>query len=162
MVETARLVSESGVDFIVPCQVGKTSDGYHSFDELYEHRHLLFALALRGYTQFNSWRSRLHEGGDSYENWFIAGLELPTGAIRYHLPNSMWALLEGITTLDRAPKWDGKGSEVSVERMTEFLKQPQNTPQVEYVLSVNQYAELVEAATSGNLDRVVEILKEED
>jgi hypothetical protein len=57
-----------------------------------------------------SWRARQHEDGTKYENnWFLAGMNLPTGQISYHLPLWMWGWLDNcnIATYERAPKWDG-------------------------------------------------------
>lgn len=45
------------------------------------------------------------EGWDA--PWFIAGLQLPTGQVSYHLPLDYWYQLDGIPTHDRAPEWDG-------------------------------------------------------
>lgn len=62
------------------------SDGYHTFDELYEHRVALF-LAL-----CNQNGTRVFYKQD-YEEWFCIYLELPCGQISYHVPNKFlpWA-----------------------------------------------------------------------
>jgi len=87
---------------------GKVSDGYHTFDELYEHRCHLF-IALMRCKPTISWRANNHEDGTMYDGWFIAGMHLPTGDISYHLPTNMWELLDhsGIATSLKAPAWDG-------------------------------------------------------
>lgn len=103
---------------LLPCEPGEVSDGYHTFNELYEHRHALF-LALMKQNSFNSWVSRLHDDGTMMEGWFIAGMNLPTGTVTYHLPIRLLdcALATGCNELVRAPKWDGHTSAEVVERL---------------------------------------------
>lgn len=94
------------------------SDGHHTLDELYAHRNHLFMALMRSHPQL-SWRAREHEGGTMDEGWFMAGMHLPSGEISYHLPSSIWKMLDGygIATTTRAPKWDGHGSTEVVERL---------------------------------------------
>lgn len=106
---------------LIPCDVGEVSDGYHTFNELYEHRCLLFAAWLKYAPVTKSWRSLKHEDGSSMPGWFIAGMDLPTGTITYHLPLRMWDLMRGVRELEFAPKWDGHTSEDVIQRLTEYL-----------------------------------------
>lgn len=97
--------------------VGEVSDGHHTFNELYDHRHALFMALMAAHPEM-SWRSKQHEDGSMWEGWFIAGMELPNGMITYHMPEANWHLLDGIVqTLDKAPKWDGHTAEQVVERL---------------------------------------------
>ncbi len=98
--------------------VSQVSDGYHTFDELYEHRNLLFVALMRSYPAL-AWRARSHEDGAGFEGWFIAGMHLPTGDSSYHLPESLWLMLDGrgITTTDTAPAWDGHTAKDVIERL---------------------------------------------
>jgi hypothetical protein len=89
----------------IECDTGRVSDGYHTFDELYEHRCVLF-IAFANYNPGIGWKSKVHDDGKGCDGWFIAGLNLPNGTISYHLPMRMWRLLD-VPELDRAPKWDG-------------------------------------------------------
>lgn len=94
---------DSEIYTFLPCAPGKTSDGYHTFDELYEHRYLLFMA----FQKLNGgWKARLHSDGLFWEGWFVAGTTLLGKSITYHLPNSYWDLCPG-QELERAPKWDG-------------------------------------------------------
>ena len=101
---------------------GEMSDGYHTFNELYEHRHALF-LALMKSVPEHCWMSKLHDDGTSLENWFIAGINLCNGTISYHLPNRLWPFAEesGATVLQRAPKWDGHTSQDVVDRLNKWV-----------------------------------------
>lgn len=102
----------------IECETGKISDGYHTFDELYEHRCVLF-LALMASKPGLSWFSSLHDDGSDFPGWFIAGMTLPGGAVTYHFPNALWYLAEasGAQLLERAPKWDGHKAADVVERL---------------------------------------------
>lgn len=106
----------------IPCKTGEISDGYHTFDELYEHRCTLF-LALMKSLPAISWVSTLHDDGSSFGDWFIAGINLSIGTVTYHLPAGMWslALKTGAKLLDRAPKWDGHTSDDAVKRVQAWI-----------------------------------------
>ena len=101
---------------------GETSDGYHTFNELYEHRHALF-LNLMGFHCHDAWISKLHHDGTKMDGWFIAGIELPTGTISYHLPERLWdaATFTGATIMERAPEWDGHTSDDVVSRLYKMV-----------------------------------------
>jgi len=102
-------------------EIGKISDGYHTFNELYQHRCVLFACLMQSRPDI-SWRSKRHADDSKWDGWFIAGMRLPTGDITYHLPIDMWELLDGVDTLYRAFEWDGHTSVDVVARLTEFAK----------------------------------------
>lgn len=92
------------------------SDGYHTFAELYEHRISLFVALMKSHRDI-SWAAKEHADGSGFEGWFIAGMDLPTGAITYHLPNEWWSELDDIPLLERAPVWDGHSSSDVVNRL---------------------------------------------
>jgi hypothetical protein len=106
----------------------QTSDGYHTFDELYEHRALLFIALMRAYPEI-SWRANNHSDGTMYEDYFVAGMHLPPGDITYHMPLDKWEMLDGcniITTL-RAPPFDGYTSNDVLSRLKQFITQTAST-----------------------------------
>ena len=108
-------------------EMGEISDGYHTLDELYEHRHSLF-LALMSSYPHRSWFSDRHDDGTFFEGWFIAGINLPRGAgtITYHLPERLYAAakLTGADELTEAPEWDGHTAADVVERLRHFSGAP--------------------------------------
>lgn len=106
----------------LPCSVGEVSDGYHTFNELYDHRCSLF-LAVQSLEPSLAWISLLHDDGSAFEGWFIAGLNLPQGTVTYHLPVSMWnlAVATKAQVLDKAPKWDGHTSSDVVTRIRAWI-----------------------------------------
>lgn len=107
----------------IPCEVGEISDGYHTFNELYEHRCVLF-LALMKCNVERSWVSKKHHDESCFEGWFIAGMNLPTGPITYHLPMKYWdTILDKVCCeiLNCAPPWDGHTSNQVIERIFKSL-----------------------------------------
>lgn len=59
-------------DNFIPCDPSKVSDGYHTFEELYDHRCLLF-IQLIGLLPAFSFASYCHSDETVWEGWFIAG-----------------------------------------------------------------------------------------
>lgn len=90
-------------------ETGSISDGFHTFDELYDHRTALFAALCRS-NRHLAWRSRRHhQGGDPmYPGYFIAGIGVTPGTqITYHVRDTAWDLFYGVPERDHAPTWDG-------------------------------------------------------
>lgn len=85
----------------------EVSDGYHTMDELYEHRITLW-IALCRLTSYISWRSKKHADGSEYEGWFVLGIGTEPGKqITYHLPMARWDDTAFAETRDAAPEFDG-------------------------------------------------------
>lgn len=122
---------------------GQISDGHHTFDELYQHRCLLFCAWIEQSRetinfivyakredslpfQLLPWKSKLHADGSSLDEWFIAGLEPGEGIkhrirpITYHLPLSMWDMCHA-EERERAPEWDGHTSADVIERLQNWV-----------------------------------------
>ena len=99
-----------------------TSDGYHTFKELYEHRHQLF-LALMAMLPEKAWISQVHNDGSVMDGWFIAGLGIYPAPVTYHLPNRYWgqARATGCAFLTKAPLWDGHTSDDVLDRLASFV-----------------------------------------
>lgn len=108
----------------------EVSDGYHTFDELYEHRVTLYialtqllkrrenAIGFIPKGESFVWRSKLHSDGTGYEGWFILGIGKEKGKqITYHLPLSKWDDTEFAETLEKAPEWDEHSATDVLERL---------------------------------------------
>ena len=54
--------------------IGEFSDGYHTFNELYHHRAVLFCKICELFPEL-AWKSLLHDTGDMYDGMFIVGIE---------------------------------------------------------------------------------------
>ena len=104
-------------------ETGKISDGYHTFDELYEHRNLLFAHLVED-NLAHAWVSKNHHDGTSFDGWFIAGIETRMGQISYHLPMKFWDLFIAmrVRPQDTAPEWDGHTSDDVLQRLKEWAE----------------------------------------
>lgn len=103
-----------------------TSDGYHTFKELYEFRKFYNA------TLFNEWykqskysvhKSTKHSDGEDCfgGGWFIVVATLPTGDISNHYELKDWDLFN-CETRELAKEWDGHTSEDVLQRL-QSLKQ---------------------------------------
>lgn len=95
---------------------GQISDGYHTFDELYEHRVLLYLSLLKCSNLKTHWMRNYYPG------WHVVFLELPTGQISYHVPAKHTLFLEKNFGELSSSIWDGHMSKDVVARLEEFLK----------------------------------------
>lgn len=100
----------------------QVSDGYHTLDELYDHRITLYIALCRtisGYSnRFVVWRSKLHHDGSSFEGWYILGIGKEKGKqMSYHLPLERWSESDFAETIEKAPEWDGHTPHDVLERL---------------------------------------------
>lgn len=86
--------------------VGSTSDGYHTFDELYHHRMILFATICNLTDPKKTWKSWKHHDGTMYDDYFIVGVETDKGQYSYHYHKDNWNYFE-TKEVEFAPEWDG-------------------------------------------------------
>ena len=99
-------------------------DGYHTFDELYDHRITLYIALCRVLAKDAGhngvWRSKKHSDGELAfgGTWFVLGIGKEAGKqITYHLPIERWDETAFAKTLERALKWDGHTSADVLERL---------------------------------------------
>jgi len=109
------------------------SDGYHTFNELYEHRATLWVAlckmtaaversGFQGDTVVSCWRTLLHSDGSSFDGWFVLGVGYEKGEqMTYHLPISKWDECKFAETLDKAPEWDGHTSDDVIKRIKDLF-----------------------------------------
>lgn len=81
------------------------SDGYHTFDELYYHRMILFSVILNHNKEI-SWKARRHHDGTMFDGCFICGIETPEGHYTYHYKLEHWDIFT-VKELECAPEYDG-------------------------------------------------------
>lgn len=106
--------------------IGDLSDGYHTFNELYQHRAILFSVICNMIPD-KAWKSKLHDTGDMFEGMFIVGIETPDGQATYHYDvNPYWNIFK-VKELEKAPKWDGHTPTDAINRIAK-LPQPLRTP----------------------------------
>lgn len=97
----------------------QTQDDYHTMEELYDHRTVLFALVVSRFPEM-SWKSYKHSDGTSENGWFIAGMETPYGQITYHQKSIYWNLFH-CRELDQAPQYDGHSSKHVLTRLSQMV-----------------------------------------
>lgn len=98
--------------------LGEISDGYHTFNELYHHRAVLFSVICNKHSQI-AWKSlHHHEGGEPmYDGMFIVGINTSSGQATYHYNiDPYWDMFD-VPELDNAPKWDGHTPAEAIERI---------------------------------------------
>lgn len=96
--------------------IGDLSDGYHTFNELYHHRAILFSVICNEHPDI-SWKSKLHHDGTMFDGMFIVGINTPEGQATYHYDiNPYWDMFR-VRELEKAPEWDGHTSEQAIERI---------------------------------------------
>ena len=106
--------------------IGEFSDGYHTFNELYDYRKAYNAaffneLAKQGL--YDVHKSRFHSDGEipfGNDNWFIVMAELPTGQISNHYEMKDWNLFD-IPEKEKANVYDGHSPQDVYERLVKYL-----------------------------------------
>lgn len=114
----------------------QVSDGYHTFEDLYNHRHRLFiALCRQMHLRYKSsvsernhynpiWHYQTSQGEDGhFEGYFLMGIHTEYGKqISYHLPDRF---INEISLFSNKmcikPTWDGHTSQDVLERLALLL-----------------------------------------
>lgn len=110
------------------------SDGYHTMDELYEHRmclwivlcHAVWAMSIASRNMGHPdmtipvWRTKKHSDGELAfgGKWFVLGMYTEKGKqITYHLPIARWEECNFADILEKSPEFDGHTSADVLERL---------------------------------------------
>ena len=110
--------------------IGELSDGYHTFNELYHHRAILFSV-ICNLMPDKAWKSKLHDTGDMFDGMFIVGIETPNGQATYHYDiNPYWDIFN-VKELEKAPKWDGHTPTEAINRIANLTEQKLKEMRVE-------------------------------
>lgn len=97
------------------------SDGYHTFEELYFHRMILFSIILNQ-NAYISWKAKKHHDGTMFgDDSFICGIETPEGQYTYHYHLDYWDYFN-VKELEFAPEYDGHKPK-DVIRLLSILRQ---------------------------------------
>lgn len=95
---------------------GETSDGYHTFNELYHHRAVLFSMICNLHP-LSSWKAKKHHDGTMYDGMFIVGINTPEGQATYHYDiDPYWDMFK-IPEAEFAPVWDGHTPDEAIRRI---------------------------------------------
>ena len=135
--------------FVEPIEdKGNISDGYHTFNELYEYRLLYNAsmfneLAKQGL--YDVHKSKKHSDGTipfDDENWFIVQAELPTGQISNHYEMKDWELFN-VPEKEKANHYDGHTPQDVAKRLRDFL-----TPKPQYPKTYEECCDILYIETN--------------
>lgn len=118
-----------------PVITGDTSDGYHTFNELYAYRKAYHALVVNEwarqgrYDVHKSWR---HADGESCfgGGWFIVVAETPAGQVSNHYEADDWPLFQ-CPERERGAPWDGHTPQVALDRLLALAASPVPVPPTE-------------------------------
>ena len=106
---------------------GEVSDGYHTFNELYDYRMIYNALWFnelsKTHPEYDVHKAKRHRGGELCfgGGWFIVMCELPTGQISNHYELKYWDLFD-IPEKEKSNLWDGHTPHDAYERMMNYIK----------------------------------------
>lgn len=101
---------------------GEITDGYHTFNELYHHRAVLFSVICSAYKE-RAWKSKQHHDPDDamFDGMFIVGIDTPEGQATYHYDIIPYWEMFNVKELDRAPKWDGHTPDEAIKRIASII-----------------------------------------
>ena len=96
--------------------MGEVSDGYHTFNELYHHRAVLFSVICNQNKEL-AWKSKKHADGSMFDGMFIVGIKTPDGQATYHYNIEPYWNMFQVKELEYAPEWDGHTPSEAIERI---------------------------------------------
>lgn len=102
---------------------GNFSDGYHTFQELYNQRAILTAVIWNDHKDI-AWKSKKHfdeENDPMFEGDFIIGIDTPEGQATFHIDLAYWDFFD-IQELPNAKQWDGHTPEQAIERISSLIE----------------------------------------
>lgn len=94
-------------DFCGVENIGDVADGYHTFNQLYHQRAILFACIVMQ-NKDKAWKTRNHEDGTPCfgGGWFLVTVDTPEGSYGYHYEDKYWDIFDCVE-LEKAKPWDG-------------------------------------------------------
>ena len=95
---------------------GETSDGYHTFNELYHHRAVLFCAVCDAHRS-KAWKSKKHHDGTMFDGMFIVSIDTTEGQATYHYDIDPYWDMFAVEELENAPEWDGHTSDDAITRI---------------------------------------------
>lgn len=104
--DTLRELIEEHFELKEQIKNGTLSDGYHTFNELYDHRAILFSI-ICNQNKAIAWKSKKHNDGTMFDGMFIVGIKTPLGQYTYHYDIKPYWEMFDVKELENAPKWDG-------------------------------------------------------
>jgi hypothetical protein len=126
--ELAKAKADGRLVVLPETGIGDLSDGYHTFNELYHHRAVLFSVICNAHPEM-AWKSKLHHDGTMYDGMFIVGIQTPEGQATYHYDIDPYWEMFNVQELPQAPEWDGHTPAQAIERIGKLNTHPENSRQ---------------------------------
>lgn len=107
--------------------MGEVSDGYHTFNELYDFRKTYNALLFNEWAKngkYDVHKSRKHHDGEECfgGGWFVVVAVLPAGQITNHYEMEDWDMFQ-VPEVEKAKhEFDGHTASDSLDRMKELIE----------------------------------------
>jgi len=104
----------------------EVKDDYHTMNELYQHRHVLLALACNMIHKHNTdamtevFKAKEHLKGEMFDGMFIVMGYLNGKQFSYHVENKYWGLFK-IPEQYTSDEWDGHSSDDVIDRIKDFI-----------------------------------------
>ena len=106
---------------LIPFPTGDVSDGYHTFNELYDHRCLLWINLCLSHPD-NCFKTNRDDKGSVWPGWFILGMNTQHGMMTYHIPVQYWQLLDSIKEIESNKDYDGHTSDDVLDRLLKLAE----------------------------------------
>lgn len=103
-------------------QARSVSDGYHTMDELYDHRRELSRVMLEMADNHGMqvWKAKKHFDGTMFDGYFVVGMMLNHQQISYHYDLKYWDSFH-IPEYEICPvEYDGHSSNDVLERLARW------------------------------------------
>ena len=119
-----RITEQKSIDDEL-CKSGEASDGYHTFNELYDFRRE-YNAALVNSRVWKAHKSYRHHDGELCfgGGWFIVMIETPFGQISNHYENKYWDEFH-CEEKEFADEWDGHTEKDVITRLMKCNNQNQ-------------------------------------
>lgn len=117
--------------------IGEFSDGYHTFNELYHHRAILFAVICNQFKNL-AWKSKLHSDGTMYDDMFIVGINTPQGTATYHYNIEPYWDMFDVKELPKASEWDGHTPDDAIKRIYSLVEDDKPLSTLEMINTANK------------------------
>lgn len=120
---------DSLIDFgdYITYEAEEASDGYHTFDELYDFRRAFNAVLFNEWASQNKYsvhKSERHSDGEQCfgGGWFIVVATLPTGDISNHYEMKYWDMFK-CEIREKSKEFDGHQASDVIVRLTQLTTQ---------------------------------------
>lgn len=122
--ELKQFCKENNIPLEKLGDIGEVSDGFHTFNSLYQQRLILSATLVNAFSHL-AWKSHKHHDGEAPfgGGWFIVGINTPEGQYTYHYEDKDWDIFR-CQELEKAPKFDGH-TDKDVERLLSLVPDPE-------------------------------------